>query len=333
MPTNIIEAINFLETQWSSINENKTKGILAEIGLKDFLNAEGQHVVPGGWIFTPGNNQKVDIPFKEKICIIPRKFDFTWESSVLNVKSITPAEISAYNYFNQLGIPAYFAELDINNQSQFQLPQKKNGKKPANFPRSYQVNLIRLGPNGGMISQNVIDVFRNFPQRINNRGLRVSEVNRIDQNFHPWNNAGVVSDLFCFEYMRYYFQVNYMISNNDLDLFMIGASGAPYPVEIKSKSPGVDKVIGEWFGIDMGPFAKMAFFTTNTMNTDALYIVEEVDDQRAHINWLAIKFTDLVKSCSWVGQAGGKGMMGGNSATYKIPKVAFSNLIDLIPKL
>lgn len=69
------------------------------------------------------------------------------------------------------------------------------------------------------------------------------------------------------------------------------------------------------------------------MNTDALYVVQEVDDDRNFVNWLAIRFTDLVKSCSWVGRSGGQGMSGGASSTIKIPKLAFQNLSDLLVKL
>ncbi len=69
------------------------------------------------------------------------------------------------------------------------------------------------------------------------------------------------------------------------------------------------------------------------MNTNALYIVKEVDDQRNLVQWLGIRFTDLVRSCSWGGQAGGKGMSGGASSTIKIPKAAFSELAVLMPGL
>jgi hypothetical protein len=77
----------------------------------------------------------------------------------------------------------------------------------------------------------------------------------------------------------------------------------------------------------------MSFFTANSKNTDALYIVEEVDSERNHVEWFAIRFTDLVKSCSWVTQAGGRGMMGGASNTVKVPKAAFKRFDDLADEL
>jgi hypothetical protein len=38
MPANIENAQRFLETQWSSINTNKIKGINAELRLESYLN-------------------------------------------------------------------------------------------------------------------------------------------------------------------------------------------------------------------------------------------------------------------------------------------------------
>lgn len=66
---------------------------------------------------------------------------------------------------------------------------------------------------------------------------------------------------------------------------------------------------------------------------NALYVVQEIDANRDHVEWYGIRFTELVKSCSWVGQAGGTGMTGGSSRTYKIPKAAFTQLADLLPTL
>lgn len=57
------------------------------------------------------------------------------------------------------------------------------------------------------------------------------------------------------------------------------------------------------------------------------------DVDRVHVEWYGIRFTELVKSCSWIGQAGGTGMMGGASSTYKIPKDAFTLLSELLPTL
>ncbi len=334
MPGSIEEAIKFLETQWSSINENKIKGIKAEVDFKRYLEVNNTHYIPGGWILTPGNSTLTDIPGLKKIALLPIGLDFRWSGGTGNSNNaVTPAQISAYNYFRQVGVSAYFLEPDPVDENNFELPSKSNGKTKANYPRTYKLHFKTMSPNGRLETVDLSDVMSNFPLRNANLGLRCNSHNRIDRQLSPWNDANIVTGLFWFEYARYYCQVEYLVSNNDLDLFVIGQSGAAYPVELKSKSAVVDQKLGDWFGIDIGPFAKMAFFTSNSMNTDALYVVQEVDEVRKHIEWLGIKFTDLVKSCFWVGQAGGRGMMGGASSTVKVPKAAFQKLDDLLPKL
>jgi hypothetical protein len=333
--TTLSEAINFLETQWSSINENKVKGILAELRFKDFLILNNHHFVSGGWIVTPGKPTLglCPVPSHEKICILPRQHRFTWQGVGVQNNSLTPAEMSAYNYFRQVGVRALFATPIVIVEAAFELPSPSERRIRARYPKPYELQLQEVSPAGSLIPVSPIEAFRRFPMRNGNVGMRCYQTNRIDQQEAPWTSPAVVSDLFWFEYARYFFQVDYLLSNNDLDIFVIGPSGASYPVELKSKASANDSALGEWFGIDIGPFAKLSFFTSNAMNNDALYVVEEVTAQRVHVQWLGIRFTDLVKSCSWVGRSGGTGMMGGASSTYKIPKDAFSSLSTLMATL
>jgi hypothetical protein len=335
MPLNRDQALSFLQTQWSSINENKIKGITAELAFKDFLRTNNVHFVSGGWLLMPGNCTLAPIPAREKICILPRHHHFTWEDKTTDDNGIVNlAEISAYNYFRHVGVKALFAQPRNICETDFALPTKSvNSTTPANYPRSYDLDLLEIAPDGRFKLVSRLDVFKNFPRRNGRRGLRCNSTGRLDATTLPWTNDHVIADLFWFEYCRYFIQTEFLVSNNDLDLFLIGQSGTPYPVELKSKKPSHDKSLGDWFGIDMGPFAKLSFFTANSMSTDAIYVVEEVDKERNHIEWYALKFTDLVKSCSWVGQAGGTGMMGGGSSTYKIPKTAFTTLSKLLPTL
>ncbi len=330
MPSSLQQAIKFLETQWSSINENKIKGIVSEIRLKEFLINNNHHFVSGGWILTPGNPSISVIPTREKLCILPRGHSFSWNASNQDGGLLTPAEMSAYNYFRQVGLRALFAKPINVEEINFSLPIRSAGIKRANYPRPYQLQLQEVSPNGKFINVSIDEAFEKFPRRKGNIGMRCHASDRIDSAQPIWCVPSIVSDLFWFEYARYFLQVDYLISNNDLDLFIIGHSGSSFPVELKSKTAASDNAFGEWFGIDMGPFAKLSFFTSNAMNNDALYIVEEVDENRAHIEWYGIKFSELVKACSWVGQGGGKGMMGGNSSTYKIPKAAFTPLSELL---
>lgn len=334
MPATITDAVSFLETQWSSANDNKVKGILAEVRLKAYLTQHRAFFGPGGWIAIPGKpTPQNNVPTRSKVVIIPRPRSFTWQTNGGAGLSLRPAELSAYNYFRQHGVQAYFADPDAPDEAAFSLPTPSSGNLRAVYPRPYRIELKVVEFNGELSAVDPRDAFGQFPPRQGNIGLRCHSTGRLNILSAPWDNAGVVSELFWFEYARYYFQIDYLLSVNDLDMYLIGASGTPYPVELKSKKAAHDTGLGDWFGIDMGPFAKLAFFTSNGMNTEAIYIVEEVDGSGEFVDWLAIRFTELVKSCSWVGQAGGTGMTGGASVTYKVPKAAFSRLSMLLPTL
>jgi hypothetical protein len=330
MPSSLSLAINFLQTQWSSINNNKLKGILAEIRLKEYLSENGVFYGPGGWIMVAGQPTGGNVPTQSKVCLLPRTSHFSWNTAENLGGVLLPAEISAYMYFRQLGIQTFFVDPTPFTENQFTLPTPSANSQRANYPKPYALELKQVGQDGSLTPASTAVVFSSFPPRTGNRGLRCNALGRIDPTDYPWTNPSIVSDLFWFEYTRYYYQCDYLISNNDLDMYIIGASGSAYPVELKSKKSANSRALGDWFGIDMGPFAKLAFFTANGMNTDALYIVEEVNSSGQPEGWFGIRYTELVKACSWVGQGGGTGMTGGRSSTYKVPKAAFSLLDGLL---
>ncbi len=336
MPPNLTQAINFLETQWSAnvkTPENKIKGILAEVRFKSFLLENKIDYVSGGWLVIPGNCSQTPLAPREKICILPLKHSFTWQEPNIENQIFSVAEINAHSHFSQVGIKTYFAKPTSINEQQFEIPKQRAGKIKAKYPISYKLDLLSLSNLSSPTLEDPSKIFSLFPKRSNNIGLRCQKTGRIDTSQAPWTIPKVVSDLFWFEYARYYFQRDYLLSNNDLDMFIMGKNRTAYPVELKSKKPAFDKSLGVWFGIDVGPFAKLAFFTANSLKSEALFVVEEISDSGQTANWLGLKFTDLVKSCSWVGIGGGKGMMGGMSTTLKIPKAAFTPLKNLIHEL
>lgn len=333
MPTTANRAIAFLESRWPSRNANKIVGIEAELRFKALLASHSIHNCPGGWIVTPGNTSLAATATREKICLLPRSHAFSWQTGAAAATALTPAEISAYNCFRQVGARALFVAPSSVLESSFELPRPSTRKSRATYPRSYPLELAEIGTNGALTTVLPKDAFRCFPPRKGNRGLNCYKGGRLTPSATPWTDLEAVSALFWFEYALYYFQIDYLFSINDLDLFIVGPSGQPYPVELKSKAAASDKTTGDWFGIDIGPFAKLAFFTANSQHNDALYVVEEVDTDRKHVAWWGIRFTELVKSCAWVGQGGGKGMRGGASSTYKISKTAFTPLKTLLSTL
>ena len=339
MTLTVNDALDFLETQWASANQNKVNGILTEVRFKSLLTSHNVHWTPGGWILTPGNNSKTTLPTRSKVCLIPQLPAFPWLPAQAPNPCPSLTQVSAFSFFKQMGVDAYFAQSSGAIPNSFALPTPSSSRtatspvRPASYPASIGVQLVQIQPTGPAAVVPDAQVFSNFPGRSGARGLRAYPLGRLDRSSSPWTSPSVVAELFWFEYVRYYFNRTYLQSNNDLDLFIHGPSGRVYPVEVKGKTPAYDNSIGEWFGIDIGPFAKFSFFTANSNNNDALYVVEEVTPQRNHVAWHAITFTELVKACAWVGRGGGTGMTGGASSTYRVPKAAFSSFRSLLPSL
>jgi hypothetical protein len=53
--------------------------------------------------------------------------------------------------------------------------------------------------------------------------------------------------------------------------------GRAYPIKFKSKTSLINASLGDWFGIDIGPFSKLSFYVSLSNNMEALYFIEEVD--------------------------------------------------------
>lgn len=331
MPSTIGGAIEFLETQWSSINYNKERGILAEIRFLDYLNSVPtlyDYIIQGGWIITPTKNTIVSIPPHNRIVVIPVSQPFSWTIGL--PPNNFSAQVIAHSFFRQVGMKVYFAEPNPIPtpmlENSFQVPSR------GNYTRTYDLTFKEVGASG-LVTVPISSVMRNFISRNGNRGMRANAINRIDRTINPWTSTDVVTELFWKEYVRYFIQKEYLVSNNDLDFFLVSNSGKSYPVELKSKQPAQDSNIGEWFGIDAGPFSKLAYFVSLSNNMDALYVVEEVDSNYSHVEWWGTKFSELLRGCYWVQQAGGTGMTGGSSVTIKVPKNIFEPLDTLLPNL
>lgn len=333
MPQNLETAIQFLETQWSSTNDNKIKGIQAEWRFEQYLRSPEisslfRFIIPGGWIIAPGTVDRVGVPTHHRIAILPILKKFTWSEEV--DQPAFAAQVLATTYFEQAEIKVYFAEFepDMNTgiESTFVVPASRNYQIP------YSLTFKQVSAQN-LISVPINEVMQHFMPKANLVGMRAYALNRLDRGRDIWMNTKAVVELFWKEYARYYLQRQFKVSNADLDFFLVGNSGRSYPVEFKSKTVAMNDQIGEWFGIDIGPFAKLSYFVSLSNNMDALFVVEQVDDAGAHVQWWGIKFSDLLKGCSWVKHGGGQGMRGGASSTIKVPKAIFTPLKDLLPLL
>jgi hypothetical protein len=129
------------------------------------------------------------------------------------------------------------------------------------------------------------------------------------------------------EHLRINFQNAYMCEMSDIDGILWGQQYT-YPIEIKEKTAGTDKRVGAFFGIDVGPFVKLAFYAAKKGNLHSLFFVKEINNitDRQLVNWWFITFDKLAQFASWVPMGGGKNMQGGGSTVVKIPKIEFTPL-------
>lgn len=333
MPRDIESAIQFLETQWSSITANKLKGINAEIRFEAYLNSPAirpmfDYIIPGGWILSPGKNTNINPTTLGRIAILPIPRPFSWTQGIAVIPFT--AQVLAESYFRQVGIVTYFASYEINGD--IQIENAFINPALGDYQIAYPLEFFKVGENG-LVQVPFAQVTANFTARNGLRGMRAYALNRIDRQDLTWNNTNIVTDLFWKEYSRYFLHRQFLVSSNDLDFFIIGKSGRAYPIEFKSKTAVVDNSIGDWFGIDVGPFSKLSFFVSLSNNMEALYFVEEIDANGNTIEWWGIRFSQLLKNCHWVAQSGGTGMGGGGSVTVKVPKIVFEPLNVFLGKL
>lgn len=97
---------------------------------------------------------------------------------------------------------------------------------------------------------------------------------------------------------------------------------------MQEKTAATDKKLGDYFGLDVGPFVKLAFYAAKKGNLHSLFFVREINntEERALVDWWFITFDTIAQFASWNPQGGGTNMQGGGSTVVKIPKAEFTRL-------
>ena len=136
-----------------------------------------------------------------------------------------------------------------------------------------------------------------------------------------------LAEEFSKEHLRVAFQSRFFSEIADVDGVFWGHQHT-YPVEIKEKTVARDPSVGQYFGLDVGPFVKLAFYAAKKGNLHSLFVVREIDnvETRALVEWWFITFEQLARYASWQPQSGGTNMRGGGSTVVKIPKSEFTVL-------
>lgn len=337
MPKSINDALKFIGTQWSNINDNKIKGVIAESKLKQYLESHSdkyESILSGGWIITPNKNTIVDTPPHHRIAIIPIYKPFSWGNPSSN-KHLLHVHHLDYHYLSQAGIKVYFAQpisstdcADL-DESIFKIPRgaSKKPKTKAYKPITYKFRFYTISKSK-FIEVPESEVMEYFPKKVRTgTGMRCYN-NSLDSTVFPWNDSDIVTELFWKEYIQYYLKNFYCVSFFDMDFFLVSNNRHLYPLEVKTKEVLDTKDRGALFGLDTSNYVLLSYFTFNS--TDAIYIILEKDSSGKDIKWLGIKFSDIIKGCYWVTSGGGTSMTGSRSQTVMIPKNLFAPLEDLL---
>jgi hypothetical protein len=175
-----------------------------------------------------------------------------------------------------------------------------------------------------------------FPDNINGFQARSRRYNflrySLDVSSIPENT---VPEEFSKEHLRVSFQNRFMSEMADVDGIFWG-NQFTYPVEIKEKTPARDNKVGSYFGLDVGPFVKLAFYAAKRGNLHSVFVVREIDNpvDRDLVEWWIITFEQMAQFASWNPIGGGTNMRGGGSTTIKIPKSEFSPMnLETLKKL
>jgi len=288
------------------INLNKLHGILAEVDFRNYLGSLGyaSRVSVGGWIARSvgpgvfGHHTAVFFPNT----IAP---GIAYDSAA-TLPTPSHGLHTICSTFHQIGIHSYFCSPVISR---------------TDDTTSIKWHAIQLG----LPTQ---QQYQPFPQSLTGftpRGRRYSFLTyNTDVSSIP---SPVVPEEFSKEHLRVAFQTHYLAELSDVDGIMWGTYNT-YPIEIKEKTPAHDTKLGQYFGLDLGPFVKLAFYAARRGVLHSIFVVREIDNtaSRNLVDWWFITFDTLARFASWIPQEGGMNMLGGRSSVVKIPKSEFSRL-------
>jgi hypothetical protein len=296
----------YLSQSLSSVNANKLNGLLAEIDFRRHLGALGytDRVSPGGWVV----RTKGPARFGLQTCVF-------FPQTVLPGTSYDPRRApgdpplglhTIAATFHQTGIHAYYCVPDVDG---------------TNDETSVAWRAVQLGLPA-------IGAFHAFPDLIPGFAPRGRTYNylRYTSDTTPVSDAFIPEE-FSKEAVRIAFSTRFLSEMSDVDGIVWGKQHT-YPVEVKEKTAATSADLGDYFGLDVGPFVKLAFYAAKKGNLHSLFVVREIADEttRTLAGWWAITFDTLAQYASWVYQGGGTNMRGGASSVVRVPKAEFKQL-------
>jgi len=302
---------NFLSKSISSgksgENLNKIRGLLAEVEFRSHLQklGYGERVSPGGWIT---RRNRDDGQFGHPTCVFFPEVISPDDSYPLDrVLPRPPMGLHTIcATFHQTGIAAYYCAAKIGI---------------SDAPESISWFAMQLGVPSQQPYIAFPNDFRDFVARSRKHNFLTgkSDISNVPST--------ALAEEFSKEHLRVAFQSRFFSEIADVDGVFWGHQHT-YPVEIKEKTVARDPSVGQYFGLDVGPFVKLAFYAAKKGNLHSLFVVREIDnvETRALVEWWFITFEQLARYASWQPQSGGTNMRGGGSTVVKIPKSEFTVL-------
>ncbi len=299
---------SFLSKSISSVNANKLNGMLAEVAFRNYISELGysHRVSAGGWIAR--SEARGGSPFGERtVALFPEAIQIGEDYSTSRPDPDPGHGLhTVCATFHQLGISSYFCAASLSRSSD---------------PFGLTWRLVQLGLPTREPYRPLMSAFAGFTPRTRRyKHLRHhSDVSSIP--------AVAVQQEFSKESLRVAIAGPFMTEVSDID-GLIWGNQHTYPVEIKEKTLANDPALGDYFGLDIGPFVKLAFYAAKRGNLHSLFIVRQIDDTQTRnlVRWWYVRFDVLAQYASWNFVGGGKNMGGGSSATVRIPLSVFRPL-------
>jgi len=295
---------SYLSRSISSLNQNKLNGILAEIEFREYLRSIGfaDKVSPGGWII---RSKGVGNFGHHTVALFPETI--TPDASYPAGRTLPDPSTGLHTIcstFHAIGIQSFFCAPEVRREhdSTSVAWKCKHLGLPTDQPfgeftfagfneRDRRYNFLRYGTDVSTIPHHAI------PGQFTKENLRVS------------------------------FASIYIAEISDIDGVFWGRQYT-YPIEIKEKTAATDSGMGEYFGLDLGPFVKLAYYAAKKGNLHSIFVVKEIEntETRRIRNWWFIRYDQIAQYGSWVPSGGGTSMMGSASTVVKIPKSEFTLL-------
>lgn len=296
---------DYLSRSLASVNRNKINGILAEIDFRNQVAALQfqNRVSAGGWIVRDtGSGQFAHAT----VALFPAILQPLQDTRDLPMPVPPLGLHTICATFRQIGVRSYYCSPVIQTDDQ---------------PESISWMAMELGVPYDTTYQPLGTVLSAFRRRPNPyKYLRYSN----DASTIP---ASALAEEFFKESLRIAACTDHLLEVSDVDGIFWGQQYT-YPIEIKEKTAAVDNRLGEYFGIDVGPFVKLAYYAAKKGNLHSLFVVREIKnvESRALKAWWCITFETLAMFASWTPIAGGRNMAGGSSSVVKIPKHEFKEM-------